>query len=168
MAGVTTYSEAIADAICERIADGESLRDICQSDDMPARSTVFKWLSEQPSFSDRYTRAREEQADAIFDEALSIADDARNDWMERHNQDGESVGWQLNGEHVQRSRLRIETRKWVAGKLRPKVYGDKVSLAGDPENPITVDVRGDVERFTSAIAGLVARSGKSETPGDAG
>lgn len=118
------FTQDIFDRICERIADGESLRGICQDDDMPSRVTVFKWLSQNPELANQYARAREAQADAIFDEILSIADDAANDWMERHG--NEDAGWVANGEHIQRSRVRIDARKWMAGKLRPKVYGDKV------------------------------------------
>jgi len=122
----STYSEATTDIICERIASGESLLAICRDEGMPGQSTVFQWLSRHKEFAEKYARARETQADAIFDEILDIADDARNDWMEKQGPDGQGVGWQLNGDHVQRSRLRIDARKWMAGKLRPKVYGDKV------------------------------------------
>lgn len=117
------FSQDLFDTICERIADGESLRDICSDDDMPNKSSVFRWLANDPALSDQYARAREEQADAIFDEVLSIADDGRNDWMERRGE--EDAGWVTNGENIQRSRLRIDARKWMAGKLRPKKYGDK-------------------------------------------
>ena len=124
----TKFSQALADAICERIADGDSLRTICDEEGFPARSTVFKWLSENKAFSDQYARAREEQADALFDEILSIADDGRNDWMERHNNDGEAIGWRENGEALRRSQLRVDARKWMAGKLRPKRYGDRTQM----------------------------------------
>jgi len=82
----------LVDAICERIADGDSLRTIGDEEGFPAHSTVFKWLSENKGFSDQYAHAREEQVDALFDEILSIADDGRNDWMEKHDKEGESIG----------------------------------------------------------------------------
>lgn len=124
----SNYSVEMADAICERIADGESLRSICSSDDMPNKATVMRWLASNTEFSDQYARARDAQADAIFDEIIDIADDASNDWMERKNDDGDVIGWQLNGDHVRRSQLRIDSRKWMAGKLRPKKYGDRLDL----------------------------------------
>ncbi len=65
------------------------------------------------------------QADALFDEALEIADDASGDWTA--DKDGKKT---LDHEHVQRSRLRVDTRKWAAGKLAPKRYGDKLNLGG--------------------------------------
>lgn len=123
-----TFSQELFDRICERIADGESLRAICKDDDMPNASTVCRWLAADDGgdLCKQYARAREQQADTIFDEILDIADNAVNDWMERNGQD--DAGWQANGEHIQRSRLRIDARKWMAGKLRPKVYGDKLDL----------------------------------------
>ena len=136
MSGVTTYTDEAALVICERIANGESLKAICEDENMPARSTVFKWLAENKTFSDMYVRAREEQADAIFDEILEIADDGRNDWMERRGE--EDAGWVTNGENIQRARLRIDARKWMAGKLRPRKYGEKLELSGDADSPLQV------------------------------
>ncbi|MBY5821474.1 terminase small subunit protein [Rhizobium leguminosarum] len=130
MAGVSKYTEEMADKICERIANGESLKAICEDDDMPAKATVFKWLGAYPEFVDKYARAREVQADALFDEILSIADDGRNDWMEKKSLDGGNMGWQENGEALRRSQLRIDARKWMAGKLRPKKYSDKLQIDG--------------------------------------
>ena len=121
MAGVTTYSESIADLICERIAKGESLRDICADDEMPARSTVFKWLDENKAFSDQYVRAREAQADLLAEEIIQIADDGANDTYVTDS--GEAV----NHDVIARSRLRVDARKWMASKLAPKKYGDKVT-----------------------------------------
>lgn len=98
---------------------------------MPSIATVFAWMRKFPEFLKQYARAKEESADALTDEMLEIADDARNDWMQRHgkNEDGsEPAGWVANGEHIQRSRVRIDTRKWLASKLKPKKYGDRVDL----------------------------------------
>jgi hypothetical protein len=67
-------------AICELLATGKSLREICELDGKPAASTVFLWLANDTQFSEQYARAREAQADALFDEILGIADDGRNDW----------------------------------------------------------------------------------------
>lgn len=120
------FTQEIADKICERLADGESLRSICEAEEMPSKTTVFRWLNANPDFRDQYARAREVQADTLFDDILDIADNARNDWMERRGED--DAGWQVNGENIRRSQVRIEARKWMAGKLRPKVYGDKIDV----------------------------------------
>lgn len=133
----SSFSAEIAAYICARLMDGESLRSICLDQNMPDRATVHRWLASNEAFRDQYARAREIQADTIVDETLDIADDATNDWMERRNDDGQSIGWQVNGEHIQRSRLRIDQRKWMAGKLAPKKYGERVIHAGDAENPVS-------------------------------
>lgn len=121
----TTYNAEIAATICERIADGQSLREICRDDDMPARAAVFKWLSIHKEFADQYAHAREAQALHMADEILDIADDAKNDWVERLDGNGEVIGWRENGEALQRSRLRVDARKWLLSKLLPKKYGEK-------------------------------------------
>ena len=88
----TIFSQELADEICERLADGESLKGICASPEMPNRSTVFRWLASNKDFCDTYARAREAQADVLADEILVIADDGSNDTYEtddgpRVNQD---------------------------------------------------------------------------------
>ena len=151
MARPSEFSDKTAAVILERIASGESLRAICEAEEMPARSTVFQWLSKRDEFADQYARAREEQADAIFDEILSIADDGRNDWMERNY--GENVGWIENGEALRRSALRIDARKWMAGKLRPKKYGERsqMELTGKDGGALVVKIVrfGDAGNHTS-------------------
>jgi hypothetical protein len=124
----SSFEAALGDAICERIADGQSLRAICLDENMPNKATVFRWLADDRylEFRDQYERAREAQADALFDDILDIADDGSNDWMERKNAEGQNVGWSENGEALRRSVLRVDARKWMAGKLRPKKYGDKI------------------------------------------
>ena len=92
---------------------------------LPDYSTIMQWLCDDPKLSDIYARAKSDQADFMVDEILAIADDGENDYMQRKGENNE--GWQFNGEHVQRSRLRIDARKWVAGKLRPRKYSDKPS-----------------------------------------
>lgn len=143
MTGVSSFTPEMAARICERISDGESLRAILADDGMPASSTVFKWLGENAAFSEQYARAREAQADAVFDEILTIADDGRNDWMERENADGENIGWAINGEAVRRSQLRIDARKWMAGKLRPKKYGEKLDVEHTGQLEINVTIGGN-------------------------
>lgn len=117
------FSQELFDEICERIADGESLRTICRDDHMPTKTSVFRWLANDTALSDQYARARTAQADALFDDILDIADDSNNDWIDKV--EGPA---QLNGEAIQRARLRVDARKWMAGKLRPKVYGEKLDI----------------------------------------
>jgi hypothetical protein len=93
---------------------------------MPAKTTVFRWLRENEEFRNQYARAKEEATDALAEELLDIADDASNDWMESNKPGDNSVI--LNGEHLQRSRLRVDTRKWLMSKMKPKKYGEKLDM----------------------------------------
>lgn len=124
----TDYTPEIADKICAELAQGKSMRTVCKMEGMPVMSTVFLWLRKHPEFSEQYVQAKAEAADALVEEMLDIADDGTNDWMEIHDKEGEAVGWKINGEHVQRSRLRVDTRKWIAAKLKPKKYGERVDV----------------------------------------
>ena len=121
----STFSHARADEICKRLAAGESLRHLCLSDDMPTFQTVFNWLDRYPPFFEQYTRARNTGLEVMAEHCLDIADDATNDWAT--DLDGHPV---VDQEHINRSRLRVETRKWYLSKLAPKRYGDQQAAAG--------------------------------------
>ncbi len=140
------YSPNMAEAICDLIAAGKSIVDIAKLDGMPSTSTVYRWLAKDPEFLGLYQQAREQQADLYAAEIIEIADDARNDWMERGGGEGDE-GWQFNGEHVQRSKLRIDARKWIASKLKPKKYGDRQ----------TVDLNHGVQEMSDAELDARAR-----------
>ena len=123
----TIYTEEIGDIICARLADGESLNAICKDERMPAESTVRSWaIDTEHPISANYVRAREIGYYKMADEMLEIADDGTNDWMVRAGQDEEGSAYSINGEHVSRSKLRVDTRKWLLSKALPKVFGDKV------------------------------------------
>lgn len=119
-----SFDQKIADEICERLSQGESLRSICRSEGYPHEATVRTWARERDDFSTQYARARELQMHALAEEIVEISDDGTNDWMKSNDPDNE--GYALNHEHVQRSKLRLDARKWLASKILPKVYGDKV------------------------------------------
>jgi hypothetical protein len=87
---------------------------------------MFRWLRTKDEFKQQYTKAKEESADALFEQILDIADDGSNDWVEQHSEDAGKAAYKVNGEAIQRSKLRVDTRKWMAGKMRPKKYGDKI------------------------------------------
>lgn len=113
----STYSQALADQICDLLAEGLSMRTVCKADDMPDKATVFRWLRTNGEFRDQYARAKEESADAWLEDMFDIADDDDID--------------------VQRAKLRVDVRKWAASKLKPKKYGDKVQHTGaDGESPV--------------------------------
>ncbi len=131
------YTEALAAKICRRLAEGETLRSVCRDEKMPDKATVLRWLGDKAKtdFRDQYAHARDMQADALFDEALEIADDISGDWFT--DKDGKKV---VDHENIQRSRLRVDTRKWAAGKLAPKRYGDKLQHTGEGGGPIRTEV----------------------------
>lgn len=136
----STYSKDVAAELCAYLSMGESLRTACAHDGMPGVSTVFRWLSAAnredwaDDFREQYARAKEEAADAMAEDILDISDNGSNDWMEKHY--GDSITWVTNGEALQRSRLRIDTRKFLMSKMKPKRYGEKLDLTtgGDKLN----------------------------------
>lgn len=153
----SSYTQEIADEICARLASGESLRTVCKSEHMPSAVTVFAWIRKHQDFLKQYEKAKQESADAMSEEMMDIADDGLNDWMESHDKEGNAIGWKLNGEHVQRSRLRIDTRKWLASKLKPKKYGERMAteLSGPDGGPIETKELGAEElgrRIAFALA----------------
>ena len=113
------YTPALADAICKRISEGESLRAICRDPGMPSEGTVRGWAREdRGGFGSRYRLARELQLDHWADVIIDIADEADRDPRDRQ--------------------VRIEARKWIMSKLAPRKYGDRLLVAGEAENPIRV------------------------------
>lgn len=134
----SAYTPAIAEEICRRIAAGESLRSICKDEHLPHEATVRGWaLDDHDGFFTHYDRAVKIRAMHWAEEILEISDDGTNDWMEKHDKDGMSVGYVINGEHVSRSKLRTDNRKWLLAKVLPKVYGDNLNVnhgtqPGDP------------------------------------
>lgn len=125
----SSYTQEIADKICEQLAIGYSIRTVCKGEDMPSVETFFRWLRSNESFREQYAHAKQEAADAMAEDLLDIADDGSNDWMEIHKKDYE--GWQVNGEALQRSRLRVDTRKFLMAKMKPKKYGEKLDITSD-------------------------------------
>lgn len=139
MARATEFSQSIADQICERLADGESLRMICLDESIPARSTVFKWLSQQKDFADQYARAREAQADTMADEILHIADTP----VMGQKTVSKATGLEITeGDMIEHRRLQVDARKWLAAKMAPKKYGDKFTgeIGGVDGGPLIVKI----------------------------
>lgn len=150
MARPSSFTKELGTEICARLIGGESLRAICRDEGMPDKTTVGRWLAHDElydEFRTQYAQARAIQAEMMADEILDIADDGSNDWMEKLDKDGSCIGYQLNGEHVQRSKLRVDSRKWVAAKLLPKKYGDSVTQkhVGPNDGPVQISDMSDRE-----------------------
>lgn len=120
------YTQELSDKICEELATGTSLRTVCIPEEMPSARTVFRWLRTSEEFCQQYARAKEESADAMSEDILDIADDGTNDWM-WIKRGGEDVQVPDN-EVLQRSKLRVDTRKWIMSKMKPKKYGDRIDM----------------------------------------
>lgn len=125
-------TEELGDAICEQLAHGKSLTSICKQDRFPSYSTVMNWLGDEKhkAFLEKYTRARDCQADYVGEEILEIADDSTLPVDER--------------------RIKIDTRKWYAGKMKPKKYGDKL------QQDVTVTGATKEQRDAAVAAALSA------------
>jgi len=133
------YNQQLADKICELIAEGRSVVSVCSLPGMPCSASIYKWLSEQPYFSERYARAREVQLEVMAAELVDIADDSSQD-RRTIVVNGHEIEI-VDQDHINRARLRVDTRKWLLSKLAPKKYGDRLELAGDQEAPLTITVK---------------------------
>ena len=153
------YTPELASAICERLAAGESLRAICRDAAMPARSVVHGWVVDDVNgFAAQYARSRDLGLDEMADELMDVADDGRNDWIERESKRTGETYTMVNEEAIGRSRLRVDARKWYLSKMAPKRYGEssKVELTGANGGPVQFS---DTERAAklSAMLALAAQ-----------
>ena len=124
----TKYTQELTDIICQRLSEGQSLRTVCKDDDLPCAATVFCWMRTKPEFLEQYEKAKEESADALVEDMLDIAD-----FQADIGNEGTAVG-------VAHARLRVDTRKWAASKLKPKKYGDKIQAEHSGAVGITFDL----------------------------
>nr|QQZ49037.1 hypothetical protein JKL49_17675 [Phenylobacterium glaciei] len=133
------FDEALAEAVCARLAAGsQGLEAVCAASDLPSSATVYRWLADYPDFAAQYGEARRIQAHRMFDEARAIARAATT-------------------KSVAVAKLRIDTLKWQAAKLAPRVYGVRVER--EPEAPvINVQIRDfsledEVEKLRAMVTG---------------
>lgn len=113
------FTQELADAICARLAEGESLLSICRDDAMPGRTTILRWCEDDETFRGKYARARDHGLDFRAEHCIEIADNESGD--------------------PQRDRLRFDARRWYLSKLAPKRYGDKLQHTdASGEGPVTV------------------------------
>ena len=140
------YDDKVARRICERIMMGDSLRKIAADPRMPSKRSIIRWLADPKAsaFREMYYFARRVQAEVIVDEIIEIADDHRGDWKPIYNKDGDLVDIKADNEAIQRSRVRIDTRKWLASKMIPRMYGDN--------KHVDMDVTGDLAELLKSAA----------------
>jgi len=163
MARPSDYTEELALHICAELAMGRSLVSICKDDGMPDISTVYRWRLAHPAFRDMYTRAREDQADTLADEIVGIADESINDTII----DPETGYERTNHEVVARSKLRVDARKWVAAKLKPRSYGDKLDLTHSGELNVKTLSDDDLDKRIAEAAGKAGIAFAADGEGEA-
>lgn len=122
------YTKELGQEICRRLSLGETLLQICKTEGMPIRETISDWIltGKDPEFSHMYAKARQEQANHLFDSMLEVADnEGKHDLVS-----------------VQRHRLMVDTRKWYISKVLPKIYGDKLDVTSDGKelSPTVINV----------------------------
>lgn len=110
------YTDEVFNHICEKLSDGKSLKRICESDNMPCKATFYNWINNSKDLLDKYTRAKADSSDALAEDIQDIADDVLNGKYEANN-----------------ARVAIDAKKWIASKLKPKKYGDKLDMTSNGE-----------------------------------
>ena len=146
----TLRTPEIETRIIEGLCDGVPLRELCRQDGMPNWRTVYDWISADEELAARIAHARDLGFDAIAEDILDIADDGTNDWVERKRKDG-SVDTVMDSEHVQRSKLRIETRLKLLAKWAPKKYGDKQQVEVGNKDGETFQIESNADNAALAL-----------------
>ena len=165
------FSKSLAARIAERISDGESLRQVCRDPAMPKMSTVLRWVSEnRGGFRGCYELAVDLRAQGIFDEMLEIADTAEIGQRVKAGPKGTEV---TTGDIVERSKLRVDARKWMLARMAPKRYGDRITqeISGPDGGPVRTEsglrLTPEDEAFIHRLASAKARlGGEQATAGD--
>ncbi|HRC86187.1 MAG TPA: hypothetical protein PK413_11305 [Thermoanaerobaculia bacterium] len=152
------YTPELAAYICGEIAAGRSLRSICREDDTPSLKTIFLWLGDAryESFLQQYEAAMAARSDTLVEDMLEICDDSSKDYR-LVVEEGSAPKLVFDGEHVQRSRLKVDTRKWIASKFKPKKYGEsmRTELTGKDGGPLQIDAT-EHRKLASEVAALMA------------
>ena len=135
--GKSLYTQALADAICERLEAGDSLRKACEAVPGTDHATVLRWAKDETciGFANQYARARESGYQLLADQILEISDDSSGDTIDTEH------GPKANAEFVARSRLRVDSRKWMLSKMLPKLYGDKIETTLQVGDTVTKIIR---------------------------
>ncbi|PCH81190.1 MAG: terminase small subunit protein [Hyphomicrobiales bacterium] len=156
----TKFTKKLWNQILEYLMDGLTLRQIANRDGIPSKATIMRWIADFPERKVDYDAARELLIDAMEDEILAIADDGTNDWNFREN------GLKsIDHDHINRSRLRVDARKWILSHRRPKTYGAPTQMV-IIETKTTDKSKLSAEDLAAAL-GEVLMQGKSRMAGSA-
>lgn len=134
----TDYTPELGVEMCALIAEGETVFDLCEQENMPDKSTFFRWLYKYDDFRDIYLKAKKAQTHFIAEEIRAIADDGQNDWVERESKRTGETSTVVNAEHIQRSKLRVETRLKIMAMMNSHTYGEtkRTELTGKDGAPL--------------------------------
>lgn len=164
----TDYSPELAETICDRLIAGDSLRKICESEEMPAKVTILRWLVKHEQFRAQYAIARELQAEGELDEMKDISDDDAADVVFKevetaHGSEAKAVFMRAN---VDRAKLRIETRRLRMEKMAPRKYGPllKQEISGPDGSPVSMRNVSDAE-LDNRLTQLLGKAGVNPAPG---
>ena len=127
----SSYSDELAEDICERLASGESLVQICRDDSMPSRRTVLYWQEQNAAFCAMCARAREGQADFAHDEMMAIENQVLSGLVPPDV-----------------ARVALSSKQWRAAKLAPKKYGDKTTIEASATVKVEHTRRLDISKLT--------------------
>jgi len=139
--------------ITDRLSNGEPLAQICRDSWMPALRTVYDWIEADAEFSAHFARARMSGFDIIAQDCMTIADDGRNDFVAARAADGDESAMKYDADHVQRSKLRIETRLKLLAKWDPKRYGERQQVDVNDVTPLR-----PIEEVRARLAALQAKA----------
>lgn len=140
------YTPEMGREICRQIMEGRTLKKICEDPRMPSKRAIMYWLSDpaRADFRELYYYSRRVYSEILVDEIVTIADDTSNDWKEKKDRHGNFLKMVPDNEAIQRSRLKIDTRKWLAAKLMPRIYGENKVMQHD--------VTGDLKKLMDQAA----------------
>ncbi len=134
---MVNYSPELVEKICNEIATGRSLARVCAEEDwMPEEKTVYNWMFSKPGFLELYDKAKEKQMEVYANQIIDLSDMCIAD-----------------ADAVAKTKLQIFARQWVMGKLKPKKYGDRTIIAGDKDNPLTLNVASALDNRIAAARG---------------
>lgn len=121
------YTNEMAKKICRAVStSSDGLRKICaKNPDFPSYVTIHEWRLDYPDFAEMFTNAKRIQAEILAEEIKDIADDSSQDTIITYDKEGNPIE-KFNKEWVARSRLKVDTYKWIACKLAPRLYGEKI------------------------------------------
>jgi hypothetical protein len=143
------------------MADGETLSQICRDERMPWRRIVSEWVRDIPAFEIEYLKARDQMLERWAEDVVEISEDGTNDWVMREVAAGRApASAYLNAEHVQRSKLRVDSRRWLLSKLRPETYGESQRI--DLKGRITLSEKEIDNQLAALVLKTMPKKGDAE------